>query len=323
MCGGYYRYDEGYLPSFDDAETFTGEIIHPQFWPEDLDYAGKRVVVIGSGATAVTLVPAMADKAAHVTMLQRSPTYILSLPVEGQARATRCAAWLGNRRGYQVTRWKNVAVSTLIYQLASASRDSCARSSARASSPGAARAIPSTRTSTRRTGRGTSACAWSPTVTCSARSAATRPRSSPTAWSASRPPASSSPRATISTPTSIITATGLNLQAFGGLALTVDGEPVHLPDHLAYKGMMLSDVPNFVFTIGYTNASWTLKADLVAEFACRVLAHMGQHGYRTVVPVDDDRRRARAAAGLPGRLRPALPAPVPAGRRRRPRGGWA
>ena len=116
----------------------------------------------------------------------------------------------------------------------------------------------------------------------------------------------------------IITATGLNLQAFGGLALTVDGEPVHLPDHLAYKGMMLSDVPNFVFTIGYTNASWTLKADLVAEFTCRVLAHMGQHGYRTFVPVDDAGVERTAAARLPGRLRPALPAPVPAGRRRGP-----
>ena len=116
VCGGYYRYDQAYLPSFDDAETFTGEIIHPQFWPEDFDYTGKRVVVIGSGATAVTIVPAMTDKAAHVTMLQRSPTYILSLPSKDKL-GNALRRWLGNRRGYQVTRWKNVAVSTLVYQL--------------------------------------------------------------------------------------------------------------------------------------------------------------------------------------------------------------
>src|SRR5690349_19338502 len=116
MCGGYYRYDQGYLPPFPDAEAFTGRIVHPQFWPEDLDYAGKRIVVIGSGATAVTLVPALAEQAEHVTMLQRSPTYILSIPSQ-DAIANLLRKLLGDKRSYALTRWKNVALSTLIYQL--------------------------------------------------------------------------------------------------------------------------------------------------------------------------------------------------------------
>src|SRR3954453_3728707 len=116
MCSGYYRYDEGYRPEFPDVSSFEGQLIHPQFWPEDLDYAGKRVVVIGSGATAVTLVPAMTDHAEHGTMLQRSPSYILSIPSE-DAIANRLRGWLGTRRAYAVTRWKNVLVTTLLYQL--------------------------------------------------------------------------------------------------------------------------------------------------------------------------------------------------------------
>ena len=287
VCGGYYRYDQAYRPSFDDAEAFTGEIIHPQFWPEDFDYTGKRVVVIGSGATAVTIVPAMTDKAAHVTMLQRSPTYILSLPSKDKL-GNALRRWLGNRRGYQVTRWKNVAVSTLVYQLS--------------------QRLPKLMRRLIRKGVLAQVPAGYPVDTHF------NPTYGP--WdqrlclvpdgdlfrAISRDKASIvTDRVERFTPHGvqlasgahldadvIITATGLNLQAFGGLALTVDGEPVHLPDHLAYKGMMLSDVPNFVFTIGYTNASWTLKADLVAEFTCRILAHMGQHGYTTVVPHDAD-----------------------------------
>jgi monooxygenase len=286
VCGGYYRYDQGYLPSFADSETFTGEIVHPQFWPEELDYTGKRVVVIGSGATAVTLVPAMADKAEHVTMLQRSPTYIISLPSKDKL-ALRLRRWLGERRGYQVTRWKNVTVSTLVYQLS--------------------QRFPRLVRKVIRRGVVAQVPPGYPVDTHF------NPRYGP--WDqrlclvpdgdlfrALRGGQASivTDRIERFTPTGIqlvsgrhldadiiVTATGLNLQAFGGIELSVDGAPVHLPDHLAYKGMMLSDVPNFVFTIGYTNASWTLKADLVAEFTCRVLAHMRAHGFTTVMPVDE------------------------------------
>lgn len=286
VCGGYYRYDEGYEPSFAGSETFTGQRIHPQFWPEDLDYAGKRVVVIGSGATAVTLVPAMTDRAAHVTMLQRSPTYILSLPSKDPI-ANQLRRWLGDRRGYQLTRWKNVAVSTLVYQLS----QRFPRLMRKVIRKGVVAQVPH----------------GYPVDTHF------NPRYGPWDQRLCLVPdgdlfrAISDGKASIVTdgverlePTGvaltsgehleadiIVTATGLNLQAFGGLTLSVDGEPLHFPDHLAYKGMMLSGVPNFVFTLGYTNASWTLKADLVAEFTCRLLAHLGQHGLTTVVPVDD------------------------------------
>jgi monooxygenase len=156
MCSGYYRYDEGYLPSFAGVGDFRGQVVHPQHWPADLDYAGQRVVVIGSGATAVTLVPAMAETAGHVTMLQRSPTYIVPMPAE-DAIATRLHALLGTQRGYVVTRWKNVLMMTLFYKL-------CRRDTT--SAP----------TSTRPTTPGISACAWYPTGTCSRSSATDEPQ---------------------------------------------------------------------------------------------------------------------------------------------------
>ncbi|RKQ84954.1 cation diffusion facilitator CzcD-associated flavoprotein CzcO [Solirubrobacter pauli] len=286
VCGGYYRYDQGYLPSFAGAETFRGEIIHPQFWPEDLDYAGKRVVVIGSGATAVTLVPAMAPAAEHVTMLQRSPSYILSLPSK-DANAIRLRKWLGDKRGYQVTRWKNVAVSTLIYQLSQRF-------------PNLMRRLIRKFTVARLPAGFDVDLHFKPTYGPWDQRLCLVPDGD--LFRVLRKGQASMVTDTVErfTPDGIqlaggehldadviVTATGLNLQAFGGIELVVDGEPVHLPDHLAYKGMMLSRVPNFAFTIGYTNASWTLKADLVAEFVCRVLAHMGSRGYTTCVPVDD------------------------------------
>ena len=287
VCGGYYRYDRGYLPEFPGYDDFAGEIIHPQFWPADLDYAGKRVVVIGSGATAVTLVPALTDQAAHVTMLQRSPSYILAIPSE-DAIANRLRGLLGERAAYAITRWKNVAISTLIYQL-SQRRPKLMRAVLRR---GVMRALP-------------------PGYDVDTHF---NPRYGPWDQRLCLVPdgdlfnAISEGRASVVTdvverftPTGvrlrsgeelaadiIITATGLNLQVIGGIELAVDGEPVAFPEHLAYKGMMLSRVPNFAFTIGYTNASWTLKADLVAEYVCRLLAHMERRGYRVATPVDDD-----------------------------------
>ncbi len=286
MCSGYYRYDQGYRPEFPGAAEFGGQLADPQHWPADLDYAGKRVVVIGSGATAVTLVPAMAQTAAHVTMVQRSPSYVLSMPAD-DAIATRLLSLLGVRRGYAVTRWKNALIGILIYQL-SQRRPAMIRKWIRKLAIGQLPAgydvdthfnpaynpwdqrlclVPDGDLFTAiRDGRASIVTGQIATFT----ERGLRLESGPEL------PADI-----------VVTATGLQLLAFGGAQLTVDDRPVDLPETMAYKGMMLSGVPNFAFTIGYTNASWTLKADLVSEFTCRLLAYMDARGYRSCVPVAD------------------------------------
>ena len=287
MCSGYYRYDQGYLPTFDGIANFRGQVIHPQHWPADLDYAGKRVVVIGSGATAVTLVPALAQTAEHVTMLQRSPTYILALPAE-DGIAVRLRKLLGERRGYAVTRWKNVAVTTLIYKL-SRRRPDMIRGWIRQM---AVKQLPD--------GYDVDTHfkpAYNPwdqrlclvpdgdlfEVIRDGRASVVTDRVKTFTERGVVLESGTELGADI-----VVTATGLQLLALGGAELVVDGRPVRLPETMAYKGMMLSGVPNFAFTIGYTNASWTLKADLVSEFACRLLRYMDDRGYDTCVPVNDD-----------------------------------
>ena len=261
--------------------------MHPQFWPPDLDYAGKKVVVIGSGATAVTLVPAMAQTAAHVTMLQRSPTYILAMPSEdGIANGLR--KLLGTRRGYAATRWKNVAMATLIYRLSRRKPDMIRgwiRKMAIKQLPAGYDVDTHFKP------------AYNPwdqrlclvpdgdlfrAITAGHASVATG-RIATFTEGGPRLESGTELEADI-----VVTATGLQLLALGGIELIVDGTPVRLPETMAYKGMMLSGVPNFAFTIGYTNASWTLKADLVSEFVCRLLKHMDARGYDTCVPVNDD-----------------------------------
>jgi cation diffusion facilitator CzcD-associated flavoprotein CzcO len=285
-CSGYYRYDEGYTPEFEGLDRFAGPVVHPQHWPADLDYSGKKVVVIGSGATAVTLVPAMAKEAAHVTMLQRSPTYIASLPAEDRL-ATKLRRRLPERAAYAVVRWKNVLIQAAFYQL-SRRRPELIKHWIR---KGVVRSLP-------------------PGYDVDKHF---KPRYNP--WdqrmclvpdgdlfrSISRGEASVvTDRIATFTERGIeldsgeeleadmiVTATGLNLLFLGGIELTVDGEQVDVPSKMTYKGMMLSGVPNAAFTVGYTNASWTLKADLTSEYVCRLLNHMDAHGYeRCVAEVD-------------------------------------
>jgi monooxygenase len=282
-CSGYYRYDEGYTPEFEGIEDFAGRVIHPQHWPDEPDYAGKRVVVIGSGATAVTLVPAMAVDAAHVTMLQRSPSYIVSVPGEDPI-AELLHKVLPDRAVYPIVRWKNVALQSLTYRLAR-SRPRLVKKLVR---KGVISALP----------EGYDVDTHF------------KPKYNPWDQRLCMVPdgdlfkALSKGDAEIVTdrierftPTGIklesgreleadvvVTATGLNLLFLGGMRIEVDGEEPELGDLLAYKGMMLGDVPNLIFTIGYTNASWTLKADLVAEYACRLLNHMDANGYDIAVP---------------------------------------
>ena len=287
LCSGYYRYDAGHAPEFPGIERFGGTVVHPQHWPEDLDYTGKKVVVIGSGATAVTLVPAMAERAAHVTMLQRSPTYIVSLPSE-DALANRLRKFVGARAAYTVARWKNVATSTAIYQL-SRRRPKVVKAFIRRA---AMKQLP-------------------PGYAVDTHF---KPRYNPWDQRLCLVPDGDLFRAirrgTASVVTDriasftehglrlesgevleadvVVTATGLRLLPLGGIELVVDGRPVSLPETMAYKGMMLSGVPNVVFTIGYTNASWTLKADLVGEYVVRLLRHLDRNGYDQCVPVNDD-----------------------------------
>ncbi|MEV5634418.1 flavin-containing monooxygenase [Micromonospora tulbaghiae] len=284
---GYYRYDEGYTPRFPGVERYAGTLVHPQHWPEHLDYTGKRVVVIGSGATAVTLVPAMAERAAHVTMLQRSPTYVIALPSRDRF-ADAARRWLPPKAAYAVARWKNVALGVANFQL-----------SRRA--PGVVKRF------LRRAAKGRLPSGYDVDRHFS-------PRYNPWDQRLCVVPdgdlfaALSAGRASVVTDTIdtfteqgirlasgeelpadvVVTATGLNLLALGGMTLAVDGAEVDLASTVAYKGMMLSGVPNFAMTIGYTNASWTLKADLVATYVCRLLRHLDDTGRQIVTPLAPD-----------------------------------
>jgi monooxygenase len=283
MCAGYYRYDEGYTPDFTGREDFRGTIVHPQHWPQNLDYAGKKVVVIGSGATAVTLVPALAETAAHVTMLQRSPTYIVSLPARDPiADVLRNA--LPAKVAYPIVRWKNVMLAMVSFQL-SKRRPKLMKAIIR---KGLEKHLPDGFDIDRHFS----------------------PRYNP--WDqrlclvpdADLFKAIGSGRASVVTDVIesftdrgvrlcsgidldadiIVTATGLNMLALGGTQITVDGREVKLSETVGYKGMMFSGVPNLAAAIGYTNASWTLKCDLVVQHICRLLNHMTARGYTQVVP---------------------------------------
>ena len=283
LCCGYYDYEEGHAPTFPGSQDFRGMLIHPQHWPRDLDYRGQRIVVIGSGATAVTLVPALAETAAHVTMLQRSPSYILSVPAEDRlARAIR--KLLPERAAQRLVRWKNILVGIGFYQL-------CRRAPARA----------------RRFIRRQLARELPPEVDLDVHF---RPRYEPWDHRVCFVPdadlfrAIKAGRASVVTdqivkftehgillqsgqelPADIIvTATGLKLLAWGGICLDVDGTPVSAGQCLTYKGLMLGNVPNCALCVGYINASWTLRAELSSAYVCRLLRHLERHGYTRCVP---------------------------------------
>jgi monooxygenase len=283
MCTGYYRYDEGYTPAFPGAERFAGRIVHPQHWTGDIDCAGRRVVVIGSGATAVTLVPALAEQAEHVTMLQRSPSYILSLPGEDPiARRVRRA--LPPKLAYSVVRWKNVALTTLFFQL-SRRAPRIAKAMIR---KGVEKELPpgydiDTHFTPRYDPWDQRVCLVPDGDLFAAiragRASMVTDRIETFTERGLRLESGRELEADV-----VVTATGLNLLALGGLRIVVDGEAVELPDKVGYKGMMLSDVPNLAVAMGYTNASWTLKCDLTCAYVCRLLNHMDRHGHRQVTP---------------------------------------
>ncbi|TAM09232.1 MAG: NAD(P)/FAD-dependent oxidoreductase [Nevskiaceae bacterium] len=288
-CTGYYNYDTGYRPTFDGEADFTGTLVHPQFWPEDLDYAGKNVVVIGSGATAITLVPSMAGKAAHVTMLQRSPTYILSVPaIDGVAAALQ--KHLPAKLAYRLNRARNVAIQRGLYKMSRRH-------------PALVRKFILGRIRNR-IGERIDMRHFTPSYNPWDQRLCVVPNGD--LFKALKRGDASIETDTIDRFTEhgvrlksgkelpadiIITATGLDVRMAGGMAVYVDGEPTEVAGRLTYKGVMLADVPNVGVLFGYTNASWTLKVDLAAEYLCRVLNHMARRGYAQFVahPPTDER----------------------------------
>jgi monooxygenase len=285
-CSGYYRYSDGYTPEFAGRDDFKGQIIHPQKWPDKLDYAGKRVVVIGSGATAVTLVPAMAERAAHVTMLQRSPTYVVSRPAQDKL-AISLREKFGKNIAYHAIRWRNVLLGLAFFQFA---RRRPARFK-RMVLGGVRLAL----------GPDYDIANFNPSYNpwdqrlCLVpdgdlfRSINEKRASVVTAGidrfteSGIRLKDGSELPADI-----IVTATGLVLQLLGGMETVVDGRTIDFATTMNYKGMMYSDVPNLASAFGYTNASWTLKCDLTCEYVCRLLNYMDRHGYKQCMPHNVD-----------------------------------
>ena len=286
MCGGYYRYDEGYTPDFAGTERFAGRVVHPQHWSDDVDYAGKRVVVIGSGATAVTLVPALAERAAHVTMLQRSPSYVVSLATEDPLAAA-LERMVPARIAYPILRWKSILLTMLSFQLSRRW-------------PGIVKAVLK-RALARQLPSGFDLDThFSPTYNPWDQRLCVVPGGD--LFRAIRTGRASIVTDEIATFTErgielrsgaeleadlVVTATGLRLLAFGGVHFVVDGRGVELPETMSYRGMMRSGVPNFAVAVGYTNASWTLKCDLTCAYVCRLLNHMEARGYRQCVPRRD------------------------------------
>lgn len=284
VCSGYYRYDQGYTPDFEGVEDYAGRLVHPQHWPQDLDYDGKRVVIIGSGATAVTLVPAMADRAAKVTMLQRSPSYILSLPSRDPI-AKGLFRLLPTHTAYAAARWKNVRVNVAVYQL-SRKAPKLMRSLLQR---GVRRRLPAgydigTHFSPRYNPWDQRMCLVPDgdlfQAISSGQAEVVTDRIDRFTRDGIRLESGTELPADV-----VVTATGLNLLLFGGMRLLVDGSEVQANETVAYKGMMLSGVPNFAFTLGYSNAPWTLKTDLIAHYVSRLLSHCDQHGYQVCTPL--------------------------------------
>ena len=283
LCSGYYRYDEGYTPDWPGQQDYAGLLVHPQHWPADFDLAGKNVVVIGSGATAVTMVPALAETAAKVTMLQRSPSYVLSLPATDPIDEL-IRKVLPPDLGYRVVRWKNARIGTFIYNF-------CQKHPARARAmlrKSAIKQLPDGYDvdthlkpayepwdqrmclvpdgdffAAIKSGKAEIVTDYIETFTASG----LRLRSG-----------------VVLEADVIIAATGLNLLPLGGIPLTVDGSQIQVAERVAYKGMMLEGVPNLAFAIGYTNASWTLKVDLVSAYVSRIVRHMRENGFASVTP---------------------------------------
>ena len=286
-CTGYYDYAGGYTPEFAGTGNFKGRIVHPQQWPKDLDYKEKRVVVIGSGATAVTIVPVVAQTAAHVTMLQRSPTYIVSRPTE-DAFAKKLRRYLPTGIASSIARWYNVLFALYFYNLSRRKPDAVKQwivDQARAQL-GAEYDV-NTHFTPRYNPWDQRLC-FAPdadffNAITSGKADVVTDQIATFTETGIRLQSGRELKADI-----VVTATGLKLQLLGGIQIAVDGKPIRFSDTMNFKGVMFSDVPNLFGTLGYTNASWTLKSDLTSAYAARLINYMDRHGYAACTPRQRD-----------------------------------
>jgi cation diffusion facilitator CzcD-associated flavoprotein CzcO len=294
MCAGYYRYEAGYLPEFRGKERFDGDIVHPQHWPDDLDYRGRRIVVIGSGATAVTLIPELAKTAGHVVMLQRSPTYMIVRPDTDRV-ANVLRTILPEKLAYSVIRWKNIALQQWLYRQTRTNPDRVKRKLIKWVRKELPKGYDVETHFTPRYDPWDQRLCLVPNSDLfaaigSGQASVVTAEIDTFTESGIRLTSGETLEADI-----VVTATGLDLLVLGDVDFTVDGEPVDFSRTYTYKGIMCSGVPNMVSTFGYINASWTLRADLTARFFCRVVQHMDREGYRQCTPTlrpDDE--------GMPG-----------------------
>jgi len=287
MCSGYYDYDGGYMPGWPGMERFKGRTVHPQKWPEDLDYTGKRVVVIGSGATAVTMVPAMAEKAERVTMLQRSPTYMVSRPAK-DVIANWLRARLPDKLAYGLTRWKNILLQMYFYNLARKKPEGAKKRLIEMAKAELGDGIDMEKHFTPRYNPWDQRLCLLPDgdmfkVIREGKASVVTDEIETFTESGIKLRSGEELAADI-----IVTATGLVMRLMGGAQVVVDGKVINPGTTLSYKGMMFSDIPNLASTFGYTNASWTLKADLTAEYMCRILNAMDRGGYAYCTPHNVD-----------------------------------
>ncbi len=286
LCAGYYDYEQGHAPEFPGVESFAGTVVHPQFWPDDLDVTDRRVVVIGSGATAVTLVPALAERAGHVTMLQRTATWISPVP-RRDAVAERLRRVLPRPLAHRAIRAKNIALTTGFYQFCRRRPQTARRLLTGLASKiiGDAQLVADHFTP--------AYDPWDQRL-CAIPGAdlfkAVRQGTADVVTDRIEtfvPEGIRLASGRVLPADVVVTATGLRLRALGGLALQVDGEPVDLSRRFMWRGTMISGVPNLAVCLGYTNASWTLRADLTSRLVCKVLKHLDRRGYAAVAPAPD------------------------------------
>lgn len=287
VCSGYYDYDQGYSPNWDTVSKFKGTFIHPQDWPEDFDYTGKNIVVIGSGATAITLIPALADKAAHVTMLQRSPSYVSEMPAKDWLAAPS-RKYLGQKLSHKIIRCKNILRTIFYYQLArrfpnfvSEGLKKAARQSIAPDFDVETHFSPDYKPWDQRV------CVDKDGEFFSALSSEKASIVTDTIDEFTANGILLNSGKTLEADV-IVSATGLVMKFLGGMDISVNGKPVSLPETYMYKGMSFSGLPNLAYSIGYTNASWTLKCELIARYVCRLINEMDRRGKKIIVPIAPD-----------------------------------
>ena len=282
MCSGYYDYLQGHEPEFKNREAFKGITVHPQQWDQNLDYAGKRVVIIGSGATAVTLLPTLAEKAEHVTMLQRSPTYILNLPSEDKLanflKRTLPSSW-----AHSISRWKNILFGLWFYQACRKWPDAISRFLRKQIKKSLKDKYDDKHFNPKYKPWDQRLCLVPDNDMFRAikKGKASIATDTIKQWTENGIELNSGKTLEADI---IVTATGLKVQLFGGMKLTINDQPLDMANSPAFKGVMLSDVPNFAIAVGYTNASWTLKSDLNSRFVVKVLNHMKKNNVEVCVP---------------------------------------